>query len=338
MTSFSVALITAAAPPRRVAKAACWLLALAALLTLSACACCEHAVGGTPSACLCDCSRGQAAKTPDPRAAYTRTVLTADAQTVPWEVYETRAPGKRPVLLLHDVLGSRPACLELGHDISRMQPGYKVYLPVLFAHFGQEVPRRVGSWTWMDNGPRSLLFGGRDAVQLRGLRALCRELRARHGGQRLTVIGNCLTGGLATALLATGDVNGVVLSQPALPYFPPGAVDVAEPTLRLAVANAAQLTAPAVLALRYKNDKVCHAARMQTLTRRFGCSIDSVELCHVAAGETAAPHQRLLPTGDSRRHSVLIPSESPKLSAEEAAQEKQMLREELRRFLAKRDW
>lgn len=241
------------------------------------------------------------------------------------------------MLLLHDVLGPRAECLKLGHQISQMNGRHTVYIPVLFGKFGRTGSLLRGNFAWLGarNTLGSLFCGGDDPAQLKSLKMLVGQIRAKHG-MRVTVIGNCLTGGLALGLLASPDVNGVIVSQPALPYTAGSKLDVSRNTLSLATLNAGHLARPAVLGFRYRNDKVCRQPRFITLQERFQQTFDGIEFCNASLGESPAAGMRALVTSNSHQHSVLIPEESLAVPPQDHSLERSQVFREIASFLAKR--
>jgi dienelactone hydrolase len=130
----------------------------------------------------------------------------------------TKSHGK-PVLLLHEVLGQSPACLDLALEMER--EGAKVYVPRLFNGYGhvakksEWIPKLV-----FNRYERFNLYGGTDLGPVRGdMRMILNAIRRDCPGQPITVIGNCMTGAIPLEFLADRDVETVVLCQPTVPIF-----------------------------------------------------------------------------------------------------------------------
>lgn len=276
-------------------------------------------LGGAPS-CTCCSGLGKQQETgASPSAAGYARVCGMPGQ-MSWPLYVTGDSGP-PVLLLHDVLGPRPQCLETGRRISKMGNHYKVYVPVFFGRLGEASSRtgvdaRRGGWSVLGGG-------GTDPEVFSDVKNLCALLRVRHGGRQVVVIGNCLTGGLAIALLASPDVSGVITSQPSRPFFSGGGLDVSPLTLAAARTRAAQLRQPAILAFRYHRDLVCRQPRLKRIAREFGSAFDGIELCE--PGELSSGG-RTISTSDSRQHTVLIPEENPDLLPKNQASHEAVLK------------
>jgi dienelactone hydrolase len=213
-----------------------------------------------------------------------------------------------------------------------MGPGYRVYVPVLYGDFGKSCSALGGSLAALSRGWQLVGTGDRDPRVLPALRSLCAFLSTQnHHGRPLQVIGNCMTGGSAIALLGDPHVCAAIASQPAYPMWPGRQLDIAPQTLERATARAANLRPPAILAFRYRRDRVCRQPRFDRLAAAFERKqIDLVELCE--PGEAHARCTRPLPTPNSKQHSVLIPVEDPSVLAANAASRPALL-ENVARFL-----
>lgn len=144
-----------------------------------------------------------------------------------WTVYiPNGSPDEHgpPVLLLHEMPALSGDVLDLGLRLKK--EGFAVYIPLLFGKENDN-PRDptlfVRRAISLSNDPAWLAGKGevhRPIVDQVG--ALCREyILPRHKGQRLGIIGNCVTGSIPIALLGERpEVAGLiapVISQPALP-------------------------------------------------------------------------------------------------------------------------
>ena len=101
------------------------------------------------------------------------------------------------------------------------------------------------------------------------LRALARELHARHGGPGIGFVGMCLTGGFGLAMLLDDAVIAPVLSQPSLPFrhrWPPQGLDRAE---RRRTRSGRGGGCP-VLGLRFTGDGLVPGERFATLKHVLG--------------------------------------------------------------------
>lgn len=145
-----------------------------------------------------------------------------------WTLYtpagELRHSHSPPVLLLHEMPALSPGALDLARRIACH--GYRVYVPLLFGTEGENpnnpllATRGIGfsaSRRWR------ALAADVERPATREIAALCREyILPRHEGQRLGVVGLCLTGGFPLALLGQDPpvprLVAPVMSQPSLPF------------------------------------------------------------------------------------------------------------------------
>lgn len=134
-----------------------------------------------------------------------------------YPVAETRSAGS-PILVMHGLGGLDGPTLDWGQALG--QRGWKVYLPMLDGEFDRCDPvrhslrmKRSGIWKTNDLNASGQV--------LDDMGALVDEISAHHGGRRVVVVGNCLTGAFPLDLLARPSVKTAVLCQPALPLKSP---------------------------------------------------------------------------------------------------------------------
>ena len=204
------------------------------------------------------------------------------------------------VIVISEVPGITPLVAEFTRRVERL--GCTVELPVLFGDPGREpTPGYVTSViaracvsrefaTWMT---------GRTSPITSWLRHLARDLHRHAGGPGVGVVGMCLTGGFALAMMVEDCVQAPVLSQPSLPFAisrrHKADVGVSASDLER-VKERVRDEGICVLGLRFTGDRAVPRERFETLTRELGdgfvgVSIDSSE---------GNPHA--IPTG---AHSVL---------------------------------
>ena len=180
-----------------------------------------------------------------------------------------------PVVVLHELPGMVEECLDLGLILSKH---FRVHLPLLFGEPGKFsivgsvlricISREIHMFS--TNGPGPLL----DWV-----RALCRKLKADAGVPGIGVIGMCLTGGFALALVADEAVLAPVVAQPSLPIFVhKAALGLSEADARAVQARAAALGPKCVLGLRYAGDRIAPAERIESIRKLIGPAFDYEEL------------------------------------------------------------
>lgn len=207
---------------------------------------------------------------------YTDFPFTADGIT--HTVYQKGDASQPGVLLMHELPGMTPECLALAERLHN--DGLTVYLPLFFG--------RPNTVAFVDYTLRVCisrefyLLASRQSSPITGwLRALCREIHARCGGRGVGAIGMCLTGGFALSLLVDASVMAPVLSQPSLPL---GVTRGRQAELGLAPEElaAAQMRVEAenipVLALRFTGDRLCPAARFDSLRAAFGDRLQTIEI------------------------------------------------------------
>lgn len=122
------------------------------------------------------------------------------------------------VLLLHEITGVSPACIEFASKLS--DSGFRVYVPVLFGSEGQH-----GKWVSLKTFAKvlfspdwHLLRGGRTPRIADPIQQLCNSISTETGGKKIGVIGMCLSGSLPLALVDSKVVGAVALCQPTVPY------------------------------------------------------------------------------------------------------------------------
>ncbi len=184
-------------------------------------------------------------------------------RTVYW-----RGPERAPaVILLHELPGMVPECVELARQLSS---GYQVHLPLLFGAPGQTGNALdMARWTWCIRHEFSLLSRGTTSPITAWVADLVHEVAERTQVPRVAVIGMCLTGSLVFGLVAEPQVAAVVASQPSLPFglTPAHQRDLSVPSEQFRRDAA---TGAPVLAMRYRGDPVCPRARLVQLARAYG--------------------------------------------------------------------
>jgi dienelactone hydrolase len=148
------------------------------------------------------------------------------------------------------------------------------------------------------NGEFAMWSRNRSSPIIATLRVLAQELHRDAGGRGVVALGMCLTGNFGLALMIEPAMMGAVLSQPSLPAWPSdsarAALGVSNEELRGAkerIQNGAR-----ILGLRFTHDRLCRAARFETLRNTFGSAFEGIEIDSAPGNEHKIP---------SRAHSVL---------------------------------
>ncbi len=179
-----------------------------------------------------------------------------------------RGPG---VLLIHELPGMAPECIDLGRRLA--DAGFTIFLPLLFGEPG----RSRGGLPLLSACVRrefNLWRAGRSSPILDWLRPLSRHLRDESGHPRVGAIGMCLTGGFALTLLLDEWLMAPVISQPSLPFAAPwqrgkkSALDIC-PLDLARVKERVEAEDLRLLALRFDGDRVSPPERMFRLKEEF---------------------------------------------------------------------
>lgn len=196
------------------------------------------------------------------------------AQEITHPVYvRGSGPG---VLLMHELPGMVPQCVELGTFIAAQ--GFRVFLPLLFGEAGVR-GSVLGITARLCVSREFRLFAQRESSPVtRWLRALCVDrIRPECPGPGIGAIGMCLTGGFVLSLFVSDLLLAPVICQPGLPFGVTGASHAALGVSDADVAEAEASPVP-ILGFRFQNDRICRAERFATLRQRFGGRFEGHEI------------------------------------------------------------
>lgn len=182
--------------------------------------------------------------------------------------YYKRGTSARTVVLIHEINGLSPGCIDFGVQLADAR--FTVVMPLLFGHPSQnstilgEVESCVlGEFHCLEDGGKSL-----DTTPVSWTRSFVKELEKQAEIRAIGVIGMCQSGAFPLAAMNRGSkVRGVVMSQPAIPFGKSRQknVGIAESTMRTAKESGIP-----ILALRFNADTICTADRFEYLKLYFG--------------------------------------------------------------------
>jgi dienelactone hydrolase len=208
---------------------------------------------------------------------YTCEPFTADGKTR--DVYRM---GSGPaVVVIHEVPGITPNVAGFGRKVAEI--GCTAVLPSLFGTPGKPigVPYALKSMVQCCISSEFATFALNKTSPITVyLRALAKAAHEECGGPGVGVVGMCMTGNFALAMMVDDTVLAPVLSQPSLP-FPLGKERKAAVSLSdddLARVKARADAGVCVLGLSFTGDKLVPHERFETLRRILGDGFVGVEI------------------------------------------------------------
>jgi dienelactone hydrolase len=177
------------------------------------------------------------------------------------------------ILILQEMPGIGPETLSLVDRL--VAAGFRIYLAHFLGPFGRK--------SVVGNTLRVLCIRrefhafarGRESPIGGWFRALAAEVSAREGGRGIGVIGMCLTGGFAIAMMSEDAVAAGVASQPSLPAMGGDALHMSPADI--SAARAGMAAKGPGLAMRYTGDRLSTARHMAALRAAFGDTLETVE-------------------------------------------------------------
>lgn len=193
-------------------------------------------------------------------------------------VYYAGAEGEPPVVLMHELPGMVPECVELARELRA--EGFSVFMPLLFGEPNQNAI--VTNTLRVCLSREFAMFAkGKSSPISSWMRELCRSAHERSNGLPVGVIGMCLTGNFALTLMVDEFVKAPVMSQPSLPVGPLRSqhrdLGTTPSLLKQAVERSERENLP-IMGLRFTCDPLCREARFQRLEELFGDRFRKIEI------------------------------------------------------------
>lgn len=187
-----------------------------------------------------------------------------------------------PVMVLHEIFGWSPADVAFCR-LLRDRGGFTIYAPVLFG-----VPGRDGGVPYQAQCTLRVCVSREFAVFERNksspvcddLRVLGRAMHAEHGPPGFGVIGLCLTGNFALAMLADEALVAPVVAEPSLPFdwSDKGKKSLHLSDSEIATARARAAKGTKVLGYRFAADTISPPERFERLRQELGDAFEGHEI------------------------------------------------------------
>lgn len=192
---------------------------------------------------------------------FERTEFSFDGTTK--DVY--KAGAGPAVVLLHELPGMVPECVELGRRIAA--EGYAVYMPLLFGEPMKNYGAKPLLWpcVWREF---SFLSSKGKSPAADWMRALARLAHEERGGKGVAAIGMCFTGRFALSLMMDKELIAPVICQPGSGWKEAG-LGIPDEEWENAKARSKAENIP-VLGMRFDGDSLCKAARFDSLKEGLG--------------------------------------------------------------------
>ena len=185
------------------------------------------------------------------------------------------------VIVLSEMPGITPSLITFARTVA--EQGMSVVIPHLFGRDGEPASNKAFLRTFREvcvSREFTLFATGSSSRITKWLNELARHEHERCGGPGVGVIGMCLTGGFALAMMVDPVVVAPVLSQPSLPI---GRSEKKRRDLALSAEQTAAVVARAangvcVMGARFSEDKLSPADRFAHLREILGEAFIGVEI------------------------------------------------------------
>ncbi len=206
---------------------------------------------------------------------YTRSSFSAPSSKGATLRHDVYARGDGPVVVLvQELPGIGPETLRLADRL--VERGFSVVLPHLFGPLGRLSMKGNLARVICMRREFALLASRRTSPVVAWLRALCRSIKEERGVPGVAVIGMCLTGNFAMALMVDEAVLAGVASQPSLPLHDQSALHLADADIAV-IRERLDRLGP-MMALRFEGDSLCAPARFAAIDAAFNDDRERVRL------------------------------------------------------------
>jgi dienelactone hydrolase len=180
----------------------------------------------------------------------------------------------RAVVVIHELPGMTPQCLALADRL--VAAGFTVFLPLLFGEPGDSKMARFTLQLCISREFCLMAAGGGSPI-VDWLRAVCAHAKEQRPEHSVGVIGMCLTGNFAIALMTEPAVSGAVAAEPSLPMSGPfGRHALAVSKSDIDAIRSRTKSATALACFRFTHDKISPPERFQAIQAALGDQFSAI--------------------------------------------------------------
>jgi dienelactone hydrolase len=187
------------------------------------------------------------------------------------------------VIIISEIPGITPLVADFGRRVA--EAGFTAVLPSLFGTPGKEMSQAYAAQTlaWACVSKEFATWArNRTSPATHWCKALARHEHEQCGGTGVGVVGMCLTGNFALAMMVDPVVAAPVLSQPSLPFVLNGSykrdLNLSPEDLAAVKARCEDEEDLCVLGLRFSGDFMAPGERFARLSEELGDSFVGVEI------------------------------------------------------------